>query len=237
MHRPAELLHPVIAPWPFMKWGMDIMSPLQQAKVKVKFLLVLTDYFTKWVEAGAFKQIKRITSTPYHPVGNGKAESMNKVIINNLKNRLEESKGNWPELLPGVLSAYRTTTKTSTGETPFSLVYEDEELIPVELGESSTRYTQATEESNEEEIRINLDLLEEKREAALIRMAAQKQVMERCYHRKARLRYFKIGYFVLKKVFQYTRVVDVGKLSPTWEGPYKIQGIAGKRSIQDGNNG
>ncbi|XP_070023325.1 uncharacterized protein [Nicotiana sylvestris] len=141
MHRPAELLHPVISPWPFMKWGMDIVGPLPQAKGQVKFLLVLTDYFTKWVEAGAFKQ----------------AESTNKVIINNLKKWLEESKGNWPEVLPGVLWAYRTTAKTSTGETPFLLVYGAEDLIPVEIGEPSTWFTQATQESNDEEMRVNLD--------------------------------------------------------------------------------
>nr|XP_009804548.1 PREDICTED: uncharacterized protein LOC104249760 [Nicotiana sylvestris] len=83
----------------------------------------------------------RITSTPYHLVGNGQAESTNKVIVNNLKKRLEESKGNWSELLPGVLWAYHTTTKTSTGETPISLVYGAEALIPVEIGEPSMRYT------------------------------------------------------------------------------------------------
>nr|XP_033517665.1 uncharacterized protein LOC117281913 [Nicotiana tomentosiformis] len=92
--------------------------------------------------------------------------------------RLEESKGNWPEVLPGVLWAYRTRTKTGTGETPFSLVYGSEALIPVEIGEPSTRFTQATEESNDEELRANLDLLEQRREAALIRMAAQKQTIE-----------------------------------------------------------
>ncbi|XP_075088250.1 uncharacterized protein LOC142170275 [Nicotiana tabacum] len=111
-------------------------------------------------------------STPYHPVGNGQAKSTNKVIINNLKKRLEESKGNWPEVLLGVLWAYRTMAKTSTGETPFSLVYGTEALIPVEIGEPSTRFTQATQESNDEEMRVNLDLLETRREAALIRMAA-----------------------------------------------------------------
>ncbi|XP_070025324.1 uncharacterized protein [Nicotiana sylvestris] len=136
-----------------------------------------------------------------------------------------ESKGNWPELLPGVLWSYRTTSKTSTSETPFSLLYGAEALIPVEIGEPSTRYTQATEESNEEEMRMNLDLLEGKREVTLIRIAAQKQVMERYYNGKARLRYFNIEDFVLKKVFQSTRAANAGKLSP---GPYKIQGIAGK---------
>lgn len=40
--------------------------------------------------------------------------------------------------------------KISTGETPFSLVYGVEALIPVEIEEPCTRYTQATQESNDE---------------------------------------------------------------------------------------
>ncbi|XP_075091506.1 uncharacterized protein LOC142171713 [Nicotiana tabacum] len=153
-------------------------------------------------------------------MANGQAESTNKIIINNLKKRLEKSKGNWPEELLGVLWAYRTTTKTATGETPFLLVYEA--LIPVEIGEPSTRFTLAMEESNDEELRTNLDLLEQRREAALIRIATQKQIIERYYNRKAHLRYFKIGYFVLKKVFQSMKKTGAGKLNPNWEGPYKV---------------
>ncbi|XP_070016023.1 uncharacterized protein [Nicotiana sylvestris] len=99
------------------------------------------------------------------------------------------------------------------GETPFSLVYGTKALILVEIGEPGTRYNQATEESNEEEMRINLDLLEERRETALIKMDAQKQIIERYYNRKADLRYFKIGDFVLKKAFQSTKATNVGKLS------------------------
>ncbi|XP_070015960.1 uncharacterized protein [Nicotiana sylvestris] len=108
------------------------------------------------------------------------------------------------------------------------MVYGAEALIPVEIGEPSTRYVQATEESNDEEMRVNLDLLEERKEAALIRMVAQKQVIERYYNRKARLRFFKIGDFVLKKVFQFTKASNSGKISPTWEGPYRVRDIAGK---------
>ncbi|XP_070014629.1 uncharacterized protein [Nicotiana sylvestris] len=144
-------------------------------------------------------------------MANGKSESTNKININNFKKILEESKGQWPEVLPGVLWAYRTTTKT---------------------GKPSTRYTQATEESNEEEMRINLDLLVERREAALKRMAAQKQIIERYYNRKTHLRYFKIGDFVLKKVFQSTKAANVGKFSPNWEGPYMIRGIVGKGAYE-----
>jgi len=168
----------------------------------------ITEFLQSW-------QIKRITSTPYHPVGNGQAESTNKVIINNLKKRLQDSKGNWPEVLPGFLMVYRT-----------------EALIAVEIGEPSTRYDQATEESNNEEMRVSLDLLEGRREAALIRIAAQKQVIERYYNRKARLRFFKIGDFVLKKVFQSANAANSGKLSPTWEGPYRVCDIAGKGAYE-----
>ncbi|XP_070054679.1 uncharacterized protein [Nicotiana tomentosiformis] len=145
---------------------------------------------------------------------NGQAESKNKIIINNLKKRLEKLKGNWPEELPGVLWSYRTTAKTATGETPFSLVYGSEALIPVEIGEPSTRFTLATEESNDEELRTNLDLLEQRSEATLIWMAAQKQIIERYYNRKTHLRYFKIGDFVLKKVFQSMKTTEPGKLNP-----------------------
>ncbi|XP_070050271.1 uncharacterized protein [Nicotiana tomentosiformis] len=163
---------------------------------------------------------------------NGQAELTNKIIINNLKKRLEKSKENWPKELPGVLWAYRTTAKTAMGETLFSLVYGSEALIPVEIGEPSTRFALAMEESNDEGLRTNLDLLEQRREASLIRIARQKQIIERYYNRKAHLGYFKIGDFVLKKVFQSMKTTGVGKLNPNWEGPYKFRGIAGKGAYE-----
>ncbi|XP_070042991.1 uncharacterized protein [Nicotiana tomentosiformis] len=191
MHRPAELLHSVISPWPFMKWGMDMVGHLPQAKGKVRFLFILTNYFSKWVEAGKC-----------------------------------------PEVLPGVLWAYRTTTKISTGETPFSVVYGTEALIPVEIGEPSMRYTHTSEETNEEELRVNLDLTEERREATLIRMTAQKQMIEQYYNKKANLSYFKIGDFVLRKVFRSTKTANAGKLGPNWEDPYRVRGISGKEAYE-----
>ena len=40
----------ISSPWPFLTWGIDIVGPLPQGKQQVKFLLVVIDYFTKWVE-------------------------------------------------------------------------------------------------------------------------------------------------------------------------------------------
>ncbi|XP_075077117.1 uncharacterized protein LOC142163868 [Nicotiana tabacum] len=87
---------------------------------------------TKFLEG---LKMKRITSSPYHPSANGQPESTNKVIIQNLKRKLEDAKGRRHEELPGILLAYRTTAKSSTGEMPFSLVYGAEALIPVEINE------------------------------------------------------------------------------------------------------
>ncbi|XP_070048163.1 uncharacterized protein [Nicotiana tomentosiformis] len=127
-------------------------------------------------------KIKRITSSPYHLSANGQAESTNKVIIQNLKKRLEAAKGKWPEELPGVLWAYRTMAKSSTGETLLSLVYSDEALILVEVSEPTLRYSQTNEESNDKAMLINLELLEGRRDLEHVRMEAQKQRMERYYN-------------------------------------------------------
>ena len=53
----AEKLITISSPWPFVQWGIDIVSPLPQDKGQVKFLLVTIDYFTKWVEAEALATI------------------------------------------------------------------------------------------------------------------------------------------------------------------------------------
>ncbi|XP_075111412.1 uncharacterized protein LOC142181782 [Nicotiana tabacum] len=148
------------------------------------------------------------------------------------KEKIREVKGQLARSVSGSIVDLLNNYRTSTGETPFSLHYGTEALIPVEIGEPSMRYTHAIEEANEEEMQVSLDLLEERREVALIRMAAQKQMIERCYNRKANLWYFKIGDFVPKKVFRSTTMANVGKLSPNWEGPYKARGIAGKGAYE-----
>ena len=57
-HKPFERLHTTLIPWPFMRWGMDIVGKLPPAPGQNVFLLVLTDYFSKWVEAAAFSQVR-----------------------------------------------------------------------------------------------------------------------------------------------------------------------------------
>ncbi|GJZ74780.1 reverse transcriptase domain-containing protein [Tanacetum coccineum] len=83
-------------------------------------------------------------------------------------------KAGWVDELPNVLWAHRTSIKQSNGETPFSLTYGSEAVIPAEIGMPSYRTLMIREEFNEEEQRLNLDLLQERREAAAIREARYK---------------------------------------------------------------
>ena len=87
---------------------------------------------------------------------------MNKTLKHNLKTKLESLKGAWVEQLPEVLWAYRTTTRTPTGESPFALAYGYKVMIPVEVGAGSLRRDTFEGEQNHELQRIDLDLLEEK---------------------------------------------------------------------------
>nr|GEX13294.1 hypothetical protein [Tanacetum cinerariifolium] len=73
----------------------------------------------------------------------------------------------------------------------------------------------------QQELRLNLDLLEEKREIADIREARYKQQVKKYYNKKRRHVQFKLGEFVLSKN-EASRDANTCKLGPTWEGPYKV---------------
>ena len=61
------------------------------------------------------------------------------MIKDDLKKKVERLKGTWADELPMVLWAHRTTPKEATGETPFSLVFGTEAVIPAEVGLLSYR--------------------------------------------------------------------------------------------------
>jgi transposase InsO family protein len=82
-------------------------------------------------------QIRHHFSSVEHPQTNGQAEAANKVILNGLKKRLENGKEAWVDNLYQVLWSYRTTPQSTTGKTPFRLVYGTDVVILVEIGEPS----------------------------------------------------------------------------------------------------
>ena len=100
-------------------------------------------------------------STPAYPQGNGQAETINKVIVNGLKKRLDDAKGRWVKELPHVLWTYWTAPRQSTGEMPFAVTYGAEVFIPIEAKFPTLRTSSFTSDSNDELLRKNLDLIDE----------------------------------------------------------------------------
>ncbi|XP_075670109.1 uncharacterized protein LOC142639858 [Castanea sativa] len=103
-----------------------------------------------------------------YPQGNGQAKAVNKVIVNEFKKRLDDAKGRWVEELPRVLWTYRTTPRRSTGETPFSMTYGAEAVIPLETGFPTLRSSSFSPSINNGLLEKSLDLVEERRENAMV---------------------------------------------------------------------
>ncbi|KAL5554586.1 hypothetical protein UlMin_041987 [Ulmus minor] len=247
------------SPWPFAKWGIDLIGPLPTARGQLKYVVVAIDYYTKWVEAEALAKIteqnvttfiwknivcrfgvprelvsdhgtqfeneklqsicdrmgiKKVFSSPAHPKSNSQVEAVNKTIKQTLKKKLEKSKGAWVDELPLVLWSYRTSFRATTGETPFSLAYEVEAVIPIEISLPTFRVDNFDEESNDVLLALATDLLEEKREISQVRAAALQQTIARYYNSKVKLRRFVKGDLVLRKVFLNTKEKGVGVLGP-----------------------
>ncbi|XP_075665776.1 uncharacterized protein LOC142635519 [Castanea sativa] len=116
----------------------------------------------------------------------------------------------------------RTTVRTPTGETPFQLTYGSEAVIPVEIGLTSYRVDNHDEGRNDQELRLQLDLVDEVRAMAEQRLARYQDLMAKHYNSRVKRRDFKFGDLVLRKVMGTARDPAQGKLGPNWEGPYKI---------------
>ncbi|XP_030923022.1 uncharacterized protein LOC115949897 [Quercus lobata] len=145
------------------------------------------------------RKLRNHYSSPAHPQANGQAKVANLSLLKIIKTRLEGAKGVWPEELPGVLWAYRTTVRTPSGETPFKLAYRSEVVIPVEVHMANHRVMMYQDKDNEEQLRLNLDLVDKVRAEAEYKTAKYKNLMARQYDAMVKPRRFNIGDLVLRK--------------------------------------
>jgi hypothetical protein len=168
--------------------------------------------------------VKHFTSSTYYPQGNGKAESINKNMVKILKKIVNDKPFQWHTFLIYALWEDQTTTKTSTGHTPFQFLYNQEAIIPMELELTSLRLALQDEEINSTIISqmINTLLaLEEQRIHALENLKKRQKSVKRYFDKKGKSTNFSID----EKVFLWDYAhVDRGKNSKfqnLWLGPYK----------------
>nr|AAL31648.1 Putative polyprotein [Oryza sativa]AAL34947.1 Putative polyprotein [Oryza sativa]AAP51891.1 retrotransposon protein, putative, unclassified [Oryza sativa Japonica Group] len=177
--------------------------------------------------------IKLCFASPAHPRSNGQVERANAEILKGLKtktfNILKKHGDSWIEELPAVLWANRTTPSRATGETPFFLVYGAEAVLPSELTLKSPRATMYCEADQDQLRRDDLDYLEERRRRAALRAAHYQQSLRRYHQRHVRARSLCVDDLVLRRV--QTRA-GLSKLSPMWEGPYRVIGVPRPGSVR-----
>ena len=84
---------------------------------------------------------------------------------------LDDAKERWVEELPHVLWTYQTTPCRSIGETPFSITYGAETIIPLETGFLTLRTSSFNPSDNNRLLKKSLDLIKERRENAMVQLA------------------------------------------------------------------
>ncbi|GKD52957.1 reverse transcriptase domain-containing protein [Tanacetum coccineum] len=166
-------------------------SPLPQASRKLKFVIVAIDYFTKWIEA---KPLARITG-----------KDVKKFIWDNIVCRFGLPRvivtDNGTQFVNDPFKGWCESLNIKQMNTAVAhpLTYGSEAVIPAEIGMPTHRTMTIKEDKNEDELRLNMDLLQERREAATIREAKYKTKMEQYYNQKVRMTSFKPDEYLFRK--------------------------------------
>uniref|UniRef100_A0A2N9FH10 Integrase catalytic domain-containing protein n=1 Tax=Fagus sylvatica TaxID=28930 RepID=A0A2N9FH10_FAGSY len=271
IHTHPISLQNMATPWPFHTWGLDLIDLINPPFGGYIWILVVTEYFSKWVEAIHLRKatgaavanfirehiitrfgiphriisdngtpfvnknvrevlehyrIKHRRSTPYYPQGNGQAEVTNCMLLRILSKMVFDYGKGWNSHLADTLWAYRSSTKTATSFTPFSLVYGTDVISPIELLVLSPRILHGIDlEANADicaEARVaDLESLEEARQLAQVRSLRYHQKLAGAYGKTLQTKIFAKGQMVLRTVDHVRRgLPSPSKFAPNWEGSY-----------------
>ena len=146
---------------------------------------------------------------------------------------MSEMYKDWHEKLAYALWGYRTMARTSTRETPYSLVYGMDAVEPIEIEFPTLRVlleSHVTEEDWAQSCYDQLTLIEDKQLDALCKTEAYQKCMSRAFNKRVKFRSIVEGDLVLKmtRELQDPR----GKFQPQWEGPYIIKKIFSRGAVR-----
>jgi hypothetical protein len=156
-----------------------------------------------------------------NPRANGLAEAFNKTLINIMKKTMDGNQRDWDNRLQEALWAYRTTYRTPTQATPYSLAFGVKAVLPLEVELPSLWVAMQNDMTMDEcqQLRLDeLDAMDEKRLIAQQNLEIYQAKMARAYDKMARVRAFQQGelVLVLKRPIISRHIGP--KFSPNWEG-------------------
>ena len=106
------------------------------------------------------------------------------------------------------------------------MTYESEAIIPLETGFSTLRTNQFTVKENDHLLSVSLELIDERREVAMVKIAYYQQKLRQEYDKRVKARPLAPGDLVLRKVVGTTKNPSWGKLGSNCEGLYMITLVA-----------
>ncbi|GJZ31292.1 reverse transcriptase domain-containing protein [Tanacetum coccineum] len=174
------------------------------------------------------------TNPAQHTTGGRNSPDNGKPFCDNPFKRLaKESKRAWIDIKAGgqrnchmSCGHIATQSKVSTGDTPFSLVYGTEAVIPAEIGMPTIRTAEVNVAHQCTDSTYRPDNWRTARTTA-IREEKAKLQMKGYYDAKVRGVSFRPGDFVYR-ANDASHAEDTGKLGPKWEGPYEVTEALGK---------
>ncbi|XP_020424491.1 uncharacterized protein LOC109950339 [Prunus persica] len=194
---PSVPMNPVVKPWPLRGWAMDLIGKIYPASSQQHcFIIVATDYFTKWVEAKPIKtttsqeiitfieeQIIQRFGIPESITTDRGSSFISREMLDmaeTFKKMLEKNPKQWHEKLSETLWAYRTSKREATGMTPYALTYGHDAILPMEIAVQSLRIAHQhdlTGEDYSQAMLLELEELDASRIDTLNKLLAGKQAV------------------------------------------------------------
>ncbi|KAK3006822.1 hypothetical protein RJ639_017650 [Escallonia herrerae] len=205
---------------------MDILGPFLMATGQRHFVIVAIDYFTKWTGAEPLATITASKCKEFFWKNIVCRFGVPKVLI--IDNEKQFDNSNFRRFCEGLsidLLFTLVAHPQSNGQTEnmnHSILHGLKRKLDDAKDAWVDELPKFSEAENEASLQGNLDLLDDVRAQALGRMISTKQRVAGHYNRRVRMRIFRVGDLVLRKLEVSDPKALIGKLSPNWEGPYKV---------------
>ncbi|GJU88575.1 reverse transcriptase domain-containing protein [Tanacetum coccineum] len=218
----------------FDVWGIDFMGPFPSSKGN-KYILVVVDYLSKWVEAKALptndarvvvKFLKSLFArfgTPRAIINDRGTHLCNDNFAKVMSKTVGENRASWSDKLDDALWAFRTAFKTLIGCTPYKLVYEKSCHLPIELEHRAywaLKHANFDLKTAGDHQKLQLNELNELRDHAYENSLIYKEKTKKLHDLKIKNRIFNVGDQVL--LFNSRLKIFSGKLKTHWSGPFTI---------------
>ena len=175
-----------------------------------------------WRVWGAHMGAETRYTSPYHPQSNAQVERLNRVVKEALRAMCSTKPTSWPEYLAPLAFAYRTAVHSSTGFSPYQLLFGRQPVLPADAIYGDPAQVEAMEK---EEGKHMLKLTSSLQQAWKLALAGndEARLKQKHYHdQNVKQRTFEIGQLVLARA----KVHTTGKLKKAlmlpWTGPWVV---------------